>query len=465
MKLRPFFRQVQQLPRWLLVGLATALVLLVCLGALAYANVEHQVEATRLVKHTYQVVESLQKIRSTLQEVDNNQRSFVVSGTEVYLQSFQTSAASLPGLLAATGDLIADNPAQGVRLNKVRAQIDERLALARTRIGQRQQLGVEALGPKFISIAAAQLMESIRTGIDAMTATENVLMENRLHILERARVRGLVFQTVGGLFSIGLLLAVFAGLALQILRTNRAQDETRRSNAQLKDANNELRAFSYSVAHDLRAPLRAINGFSQVLIEDCAPQLTDEGRQALGRITNNAKMMGVLIDDLLALSKVSYQPLQTAKVEMTAIVRDAYRELSEGQKGRVVECEIGQLPPATGDANLLRQVWMNLIANALKFTRQCEKARIEIGGNIAGPEFATYFIRDNGAGFDMQYVDKLFGAFQRLHRTTEFEGTGIGLALVQRIVHRHGGTIWAEGKENEGARFAFTLPEWDERSS
>ena len=296
-----------------------------------------------------------------------------------------------------------------------------------------------------------------------MTSAGNVLLQGRLRALERARVRGLVLQTAGGVLSIALLLAVFAGLALQILRTNRAQDETRRSNAQLKDANNELRAFSYSVAHDLRAPLRAINGFSQVLVEDCEAQLNDDGRRALGRITTNAKMMGVLIDDLLALSKVSYQPLQTGKVEMTAIVREAYKELIEGQNGRVVECEISDLPPATGDPNLLRQVWVNLIANALKFTRQRERAHIEIGGNIAGPEFATYFIRDNGAGFDMQYVGKLFGAFQRLHRPADFEGTGIGLALVQRIVHRHGGTIWAEGKENEGARFAFTLPEWEER--
>ena len=464
MKLRPFFRQVRQLPRWLLAGLVTALGLLIGLGALAYANVEHQVEATRLVEHTYAVVESLQRIRTTMQEVDNNQRSFVVSGSDAYLQSFQTSAASLPGFLTAAGDLLADNPAQGARLRRLRESINERLELARTRIGQRQQLGVDALGPKFISVAAAQLMETIRTGIDTMTGSENLLLESRLRTLERARVRGLVLQTVGGVLSIGLLLAVFAGLATQILRPSRAQEEVRRSNAQLKDANTELRACSYSVAHDLRAPLRAINGFAQVLVEDCEPQLNEDGRRALGRITANAKTMGVLIDDLLALSKVSYQPLQTGKVEMTAIVREAYKELTEGQNSRVIECEIGELPPATGDPNLLRQVWMNLIANALKFTRQQEKARIEIGGNIAGPEFATYYIRDNGAGFDMQYVGKLFGAFQRLHRAADFEGTGIGLALVQRIVHRHGGTIWAEGKENEGARFAFTLPEWDERA-
>ena len=334
--------------------------------------------------------------------------------------------------------------------------------LARTRIEQRQQLGAEALGPRYISPAAAQLMEAIRTGTDAMTGSENALLEKRLRLLERARVRGLSLQTAGGATSLALLLTVFAGLATQTLRTRRAEEEIRRTNAQLEDANKEMRSFSYSVAHDLRAPLRAINGFAQVLVEDCEAQLNDDGKRALSRITANAQTMGILIDDLLTLSKVSYQPLQSGKVEMTEIVRGAYQSLMEGQNGRVVECQIGDLPPAAGDPNLLRQVWMNLIANSLKFTRRCERAHIEIGGNVAGPDFATYFIRDNGAGFDMRYVDKLFGAFQRLHPPAEFEGTGIGLALVQRIVHRHGGAIWAEGKEGDGAMFAFTLPEWEE---
>ena len=462
MKARSFLSQFQQLPRWLVIGFVTAFGLLLALGAVAYFNVERQVEATRLVKHTYQVAVSLQRIRSAIQEADNNQRTYLVSGTDNNLAAYEASANSLPGLLDATATLIADNPAQGARLTVLRGLITERLVLARTRIEQRQQLGAEALGPRYISPAAAQLMEAIRTGTDAMTGSENALLEKRLRLLERARVRGLSLQTAGGATSLALLLTVFAGLATQTLRTRRAEEEIRRTNAQLEDANKEMRSFSYSVAHDLRAPLRAINGFAQVLVEDCEAQLNDDGKRALSRITANAQTMGILIDDLLTLSKVSYQPLQSGKVEMTEIVRGAYQSLMEGQNGRVVECQIGDLPPAAGDPNLLRQVWMNLIANSLKFTRRCERAHIEIGGNVAGPDFATYFIRDNGAGFDMQYVDKLFGAFQRLHPPAEFEGTGIGLALVQRIVHRHGGAIWAEGKEGDGAMFAFTLPEWEE---
>ena len=462
MKLRPFFRQAQGLPRWLLAGFVTAVGLLLALGAVAYFNVERQVEATGLVEHTYEVAVSLQRIRSVVQEADNNQRTYLVSGADGSLQAYKASGKALPGLLDATAALIADSPAQGMRLTVLRGLITERLLLADQRVAQRQELGAEALAPRFISPAGAQLMEAIRTGTDAMTGSENTLLEKRLHLLERARRRGLSLQTVGGALSLALLLAVFGGLVTQILRTRRAEEDERRTNAQLEDANKEMRSFSYSVAHDLRAPLRAINGFAQVLVEDCDGQLNEDGRRALGRITTNARTMGVLIDDLLTLSKVSYQPLQSGRVEMTDIVRSAYQALTEGQDGRVVECQIGELPPAAGDPNLLRQVWMNLIANALKFTRRRDRAHIEIGGNVAGPEFATYFIRDNGAGFDMQYVDKLFGAFQRLHPATEFEGTGIGLALVQRIIHRHGGTIWAEGRENDGAMFAFTLPEWEE---
>ena len=170
--------------------------------------------------------------------------------------------------------------------------------------------------------------------------------------------------------------------------------------------------------------------------------------------------MARLIDDLLALSKISYQPLRATKIDMTELAREAFEELREEKNGRVVDCVINELPPASGDPALLRQVWLNLIGNALKFSSMRAKTEIEIGGNVAGPEFATYYIRDNGAGFAMQDATRLFGAFQRLHQPDAYEGTGIGLALVQRIVQRHGGTIWAEGKENEGARFAFTLPEW-----
>lgn len=450
------------LSRSLLVGVGLALTMLLGLGAFSYHNIQRQAEAIGWVEHTYKVAGTLEQMLSTMQDADSAQRLFVLAGTPSAVEAFEAAAQRVPGELSAVERLVADNPVQTSRLGELRHAIDERLANSRQRINQRRELGAGALELKYIQPNTVTLMEKVRAKVGQMISEEDRLLRERLSQLRVVRRRSEVTQTVGGIVSIGLLGLVFAGLVGQIGRANRAEQDAQRSNEQLKEANAEMRAFSYSVAHDLRAPLRAINGFAQVLAEDHPAALDADARQALERITANASKMDRLIDDLLTLSKVSMQSLHTGKVEMNELVRGVYREIMEQQGERQVEVEIAPLPPAVGDPSLLRQVWVNLIGNALKFTRGRDNAHIEIGGNIAGPEFATYFIRDNGAGFDMRYVDKLFGAFQRLHRPAEFEGTGIGLALVHRIIHRHGGTIWAEGEENKGAFFAFTLPEWNE---
>ena len=462
MKVPPLLLPLTRLSRRLLLGMGLALILLFALGAFSYHNIQKQAEATGWVEHTYQVATALQGVVAGVQDADSAQRLFTLSGVQSPLETYETVVRTLPIQLDRVGNLISDNPRQTTRLNALRIAVNERLVKARERIDQRQQLGAAALEPKFLSSNTVKLMSSIRNQIQTMIEDENSLLESRLSQLRTERLRSVVIQSLGGLLSLALLAGVFTGLVRQIFRANRAEQETLFANTQLQDANAEMRAFSYSVAHDLRAPLRAINGFAQVLEEDHATELTPDARQSLGRITANASKMDRLIDDLLALSKVSMQSLHTGKVEMNELVRNVYQEVLETQPGREVDLQITPLPPAEGDPSLLRQVWYNLIGNALKFTRDRPQTHIEIGGNVAGPEFATYFIRDNGAGFDMRYADKLFGAFQRLHRPTDFEGTGIGLALVHRIIQRHGGTIWAEGEENKGAFFAFTLPEWNE---
>ncbi len=445
----------------MLLGLGLALGILCSLGAFSYLNIRKQSVAAGWVEHTYQVATALHDVLTGMQDADGSQRMFLVTGNPAALESYESTVNHLPSQLALVGQLVSDNPRQVTRLALLRRSIDERLANARERITQRQQLGQSALDPKYISSKAVELMNSVRATVGVMIGEENRLLADRLDQLRTTRQRSVILQAIGGVVSLALLGAVFAGLIRQIGRAHRAELETRRSNTQLQEANAEMRAFSYSVAHDLRAPLRAINGFAQVLVEDHSAALPEDGHRVVERITHNAAKMDRLIDDLLALSKVSVQSLRSGKVEMNELVRSVYQEVLEGQNGRRITCEIASLPPAVGDSSLLRQVWINLIGNALKFTRGSDVPRIEIGGNVAGPEFATYYIRDNGAGFDMRYADKLFGAFQRLHHPTEFEGTGIGLALVHRIIHRHGGTIWAESEENKGAFFAFTLPEWN----
>jgi signal transduction histidine kinase len=226
--------------------------------------------------------------------------------------------------------------------------------------------------------------------------------------------------------------------------------------AQLKIANNELEAFSYSVSHDLRTPLRAIDGFSQVVLDKFGPQISDDGRRYLQTIRSGAQKMGELIDDLLTFARLNRQELSRRPFDTGALVRAALEELGFPWPDRKVEVRIGELPASSGDPALLKQVWLNLLSNALKYTRKRELAVVEIGCTTTN-DAEAYFVRDNGTGFDMRYADKLFGVFQRFHRAEDYEGTGVGLAIVQRIVHRHGGRIWADSAVDHGSTFYFTL--------
>ena len=228
--------------------------------------------------------------------------------------------------------------------------------------------------------------------------------------------------------------------------------------AQLEAANRELEAFSYSVSHDLRAPLRAVNGFAEIVIDDYAPLLPPEGRRQLEVIRESARHMGELIDDLLSFSRLSRQPLHKQPVNHAHLVRAVLADMSTDLEGRDVRITVGDLPASDGDPSLLKQVWVNLLSNAVKYTRKREHAVIEIGCDTRAGR-TVFFIRDNGSGFDMRYAAKLFGVFQRLHRAEDYEGTGVGLAIVQRVIHRHGGRIWAEAALDRGATFYFTLKE------
>lgn len=227
--------------------------------------------------------------------------------------------------------------------------------------------------------------------------------------------------------------------------------------AQLEAANKELEAFSYSVSHDLRAPLRAIDGFSRVLLEDYIDKLDDDGKRYLNIIGSNTKKMGQLIDDLLLFSRLGRQEIRRSDINMEKLAKTVFEELKLAVPERKVQNIINTLFPAQGDQAMIRQVLVNLLSNSIKFTRPKETAVIEVDGRSEGDE-NIYAIKDNGVGFDMKYVNKLFGVFQRLHTSEEFEGTGVGLAIVQRIIHRHLGRVWAEGKVGEGATFYFSLP-------
>ncbi len=258
------------------------------------------------------------------------------------------------------------------------------------------------------------------------------------------------------------------GVSVDITERIHAEEEVHRLNAeleqrvrertaQLESTNKELEAFSYSVSHDLRAPLRAVNGYVRMLEKKHSDQLDAEGLRLLGVVTSEAQRMGCLIDDLLAFSRMGRQRVESADIDMTAMVRAEFERLTKDAPAPAPRLDLKPLPPAQGDSAMLRQVFANLLGNAVKFSRKQAAPAIEVGAT-GDNGTTTYYVKDNGVGFDEKYRDKLFGVFQRLHNDTEYEGTGIGLALVQRIVHRHGGTVRAEGKVGEGAAFYFTIP-------
>jgi PAS domain S-box-containing protein len=228
----------------------------------------------------------------------------------------------------------------------------------------------------------------------------------------------------------------------------------------LEAANKELEAFSYSVSHDLRAPLRSVHGFTKILLEDYEASLDEEGKRICGIISSSATQMGALIDDLLSFSRVGRSSLHPSEVDMKKMVKLIFEKMTLPTERKRIKMNIGRLSKAFGDVTLFGQVWTNLISNAIKYTSKNDVSEINIGSKV-DKKMITYFIKDNGVGFDMQYAHKLFGVFQRLHSEAEFEGNGVGLAIIQRIILKHGGEVWAEGEVGKGATFYFSLPVQD----
>jgi signal transduction histidine kinase len=242
-----------------------------------------------------------------------------------------------------------------------------------------------------------------------------------------------------------------------IVRQEELEGRVKERTSELKASNEDLESFSYSVAHDLKTPIRAIEGFSRMLMGEHAAQLDAEALRLLQVVCTNTRIMAQLVDDLLGLSRLARLPMKKSDINLAVMAREVFERLKSQAPGRNLQLTVHGLPTAYADHSLLYQVMMNLMGNAIKYTRDRETAIIEVGGRTEGNE-KIYYVKDNGIGFDERYADNLFGPFQRLHGLGEYEGTGIGLAIVKRIIQKHGGRVWAEGKVNEGATFYFALP-------
>lgn len=484
--------------RTLAGAFAVLLVFLVLLGALGLVGTE------RVRSDYYDLTDRVGPGRlantNVLQSLTNAQtgiRGYLLSGDRPLLAPYRSAAAGLPKQFATIESSFGGDATVRARVAAERTAaeawlsgfagpvargvsvpdgVDERLfdgfRAANAAVGTATNHARDAARD---SVTRTLLVTIVAIGaclvIGLAVSVRTAVVTTRRLVRPLARVRDAVGALARGrlqtrlspegpaeIFAVDTSVNTLAGeLERSAAAAERAAADLAASNDKLQAANRELEAFSYSVSHDLRAPLRAVSGFSRILGEEYADQLPEEARGYLSRIRNGTLRMGELIDDLLTFAHIGRQSLhKQADVDPAAIVCSVWAEQADARAGRPIDLTVGALPACDADPALLALVYTNLLSNALKFTRGRDPARIEVGSRVEDG-CVVYYVTDNGAGFDPRYTHKLFGVFQRLHRTEEFEGTGVGLALSARIVGRHGGRIWADGKPGEGATFSFTL--------
>ncbi len=480
------------------------LVFLLAFVALATEIKNASEAAERWSQHSKEVIAQAQELSGALYEAESSMRGVIISREPEFIEHYYRVKQAAPAAAARLAELVRDNPAQTARALRLAELTSEKLAFL---VRGEQLMGPAPGGDDFIRDVKGgegeQIMKAFSREMNLFLVEEERLAELRRGKVEATWQRFNWLLVAGGAAAIILtfMLAVLLGRSIvsrllvltanaqaladgralarpltgsdEIARLDRVFHEMAGSLAeasardrqlnqqlagqaeQLKAANGELEAFSYSVSHDLRAPLRAIDGFSRIIEEDYSEAFDDEGRRLLSVVRRNTQKMGALIDDLLAFSRLGRKELARMHIDMGGMARSVFEDL--GPTAEAATLRVSDLPPAVGDPAMVRQVFANLLSNALKFAGGNGGAVVVVGGHNGGGE-NTYFVRDNGVGFDMEYAGKLFGVFQRLHSSEEFEGTGVGLAIVQRIVHRHGGRVWAEGELGAGATFYFTLP-------
>ena len=434
-----------------MIGLSVALLLALLVVLWLYHTIQSSLESEQLVDHSNEVLSTMSNMGSRLTDAVSKAHEYFTTGSDADRQAIERFGDEAQMLFQQLRELVSDNDRHQKRLAVIGPQIRQLMELAEAVKPAASQAPQQSFSDKITT-----LRESLRIELRGMRDDEQELMRDRLKTQREATRQTMAFALTGS----GLTLLLLSGSGYLLIREvrerTRAELTLTNKTQLLAAANKELEAFSYSVSHDLRAPLRSMSGFAKILEEDFGPALENGGLRYIGLIQKNAERMGNLIDDLLAFSRLNRQTLTRSLVQPAALAKEAFDSLEAERNGRKIDLIVGELPACRADENLLRQVFVNLLSNAIKFTRNRTDARIEVGSRIEQGQTA-YYVHDNGVGFDMQYVDKLFNVFQRLHRVEEYEGTGVGLAIVQRIVARHGGRIWAESAPGEGATFCFTL--------
>jgi signal transduction histidine kinase len=443
---------------------ACVLLILVCIGVLSFRGEVRNEKDRQWVVHTLLVVEKLQAIRIDITEAETGQRAYMLTGQDRHLALYRAAVDRVRWDMKELPDLIQDNPGEREAIRRLAPLVTAELLELADGIEVRQHSGLLAGVDAVTQRSDDELWtELIAAQIGGMRRSEAQLLSARLQTAAAStrKIKAVIF--LGNALAIAILLVKDFVIYRETGKRNRAEQSLKHSNerlerrtSELSETNIELESFAYSVAHDLRAPLRHIAGYSGALVQDYGLRIDAEGRRRLEKIEDGAQKMGRLVDDLLSLSRVGLQKLSLENTSLDSLIRQAMGEFAPECSARDIDWRIGELFSTACDPGLMKQVFVNLISNAVKYTGKRDHAVIEVGQIIQSGE-RVVFVRDNGAGFEMQYAGKLFGVFQRLHKARDFEGTGVGLAIVQRIIRKHGGRIWAEAEPDRGATFFFTL--------
>jgi signal transduction histidine kinase len=434
------------------------------------------------VEHTWQVINQVERIMGSAKDAETGARGYLITDDRAYLAPYTSGTRELPVELDDFAQLTQDNPTQLHQLAEMRAIIAERLALLQQGLNFRNDGAADSLHALVLSGTGKAQMDHLRALADSMEAEEHRLLVIRIAKQKSAAVRARVTLFLSSGLDLLLIILMFRyfsrerslrleteetarNLAVARVEVERKAEEVHQLNltleervrqrtAELEATNRELEAFSYSVSHDLRAPLRTIDGFSLALEEDYTDAVDATGRDYIKRVRTGVQRMGQLIDSLLQLSRITRAEIAREPVDMSALGESVVANLRDENPDRTLDILVDPKMQVDADPKLLRVALENLLGNAVKFTSKVEHPTIHFGFDA---NQQAYFVRDNGAGFDMYYKDKLFNAFNRLHGDKDFKGSGIGLATVARVIRRHHGKIWADAQVNRGATFYFTL--------
>ena len=447
-----------------LAGFVLVFAMLLVIAGVSYHNTYKYFDNTELDAHSREALQFLALTLALVENADLGVRRYLVTGEAVYLSPYKTARQRAGVYLRHLRDITPENPTQQARLRALERFIEKALDTGRAAIDVRRLTDFEGVRHLLSTGRDTPEMGDIRRVVEEIEMEEKQSLKRRARESIASTRSTILLLSIGTILQFLLLSSVYYLIRHDVHERRRVAAELEHRGEQLEAANKELEAFSYSVSHDLRAPLRHIDGYVGLLEKSIASELDDKAGRYLQTISGSAKEMGRLIDELLVFSRMGRAEMANTPVHLEHLVKEVLQGLQHETQHRTISWNIGRLPMVRADPSMLRLVLVNLISNAVKFTARRTRATIEVGSLPGTPGETVIFVRDDGVGFDMQYAQKLFGVFQRLHRAEDFEGTGIGLANVRRIINRHGGRTWAEGVLDGGATFYFSLPMGEEPS-